>query len=188
MTSDADLLWTEGKTYTGPPLLTQKAPAKSKYRPPTKLLENPDAIVIGSGIGGMSMASILSQKKHMRVLLLEASPVPGGCTHVHEVDGFEFPTGVDSIGDMDPRVGRGMYRPTVDFITGGKLQWAKMPDVHEICTFGDEVYEWFSSPEKNVEWLTGQDAFSAGFCGSMLSGRVTYAAMTGNWFSLLGKP
>jgi phytoene dehydrogenase-like protein len=37
-------------------------------------------------------------------------------------------------------------------------------------------------------WLTGQDAFSAGFAGAMLSSRVTYAAMTGNWVSLLGAP
>jgi all-trans-retinol 13,14-reductase len=156
MTTDADFIWPEGATYEGPPLLTHTAPASSKYRPPEKLLENPDAIVIGSGIGGLGMASILAQKKHMRVLLLEAGPVPGGCTHMHEVDGFEFPSGIDSIGDMDPRVGRGMYRPTIDYLTGGKLKWAKMPDAHEICTFGDEVYEWFSSHEKNIEWVERQ--------------------------------
>jgi phytoene dehydrogenase-like protein len=153
MMSDADLFFTLGKKYEGPALLTAQRPAKAKYKPPTKLLENPDAIVIGSGIGGMGMASILAQKKHMRVLLLEAFNVPGGCTHVHELDGFEFASGVDSVGDMDPRVGRGLFRPAIDYLTGGKLQWAKMPDVHEICTFGDEVYEWFSSVEKNIEWV-----------------------------------
>jgi all-trans-retinol 13,14-reductase len=156
MRTDADLFFTPGKKYDGPPLLTAKMPAKAKYKKPTKLLNKPDAIVIGSGIGGLGMASILAQKKHMRVLLLEASKVPGGCTHVHEIDGFEFASGVDSIGDMDPRVGRGMYRPAIDFLTGGKLQWAKMPDVHEICTFGDEVYDWYSSPEKNIEWVERQ--------------------------------
>ena len=153
MKTDAELFFTPGKPHSGPPLLTAAAPAKSKYKAPTKLLASPDAIVIGSGIGGMGMASILAQKKGMKVLLLEAAPVPGGCTHVHEIDGFEFASGIDSIGDMDPRVGRGMFRPAIDFITGGKLEWAKMPDVHEICTFGDDVYEWFSSPEKNIEWI-----------------------------------
>ena len=34
-------------------------------------------------------------------------------------------------------------------------------------------------------WMTGQDVFSAGFCGAMLSSRITYAAMTGNWLSML---
>jgi all-trans-retinol 13,14-reductase len=153
MQTDTDLFFTPGKEYDGPPLLTAKMPAKAKYNAPTRLISNPDAIVIGSGIGGMSMASLLAQKKHMRVLLLEASPVPGGCTHVHEIDGFEFASGLDSVGDMDPRVGRGMFRPGFDLMTGGKLQWAKMPDVHEICTFGEDVYEWHSSHEKNIEWV-----------------------------------
>jgi len=150
---DSDLFYAPGWSNSGPPLLTAARTAKSKYKKPDSLLDNPDAIVIGSGIGGLGIASILAQKTGMRVLLLEANVVPGGCTHVHEIDGFEFPSGVDSIGDMDPRVGRGLYRPTIDYITGGKLHWAKMPDVHEICTFGDEVYEWFSSPEQNIEWV-----------------------------------
>jgi all-trans-retinol 13,14-reductase len=156
MKTDAELFFAPGATYDGPPLLTAARPAKAKYKAPTKLLEKPDAIVIGAGIGGMSMASILAQKKGMRVLLLESAPVPGGCTHVHEVDGFEFASGIDSIGDMDPRVGRGLFRASIDYVTQGKLKWAKMPDVHEICTFGDDVYQWYSSPEKNIEWVERQ--------------------------------
>ena len=153
MRSDSDLFFTPGQQYDGPPLLTAKVPAKAKYQAPTQLIDAPDAIVIGSGIGGLGMGSVLAQKRNMRVLVLEASPVPGGCTHVYEIDGFEFPSGVDSIGDMDPRVGRGMFRPAIDYITGGKLQWAKMPDRHEVCTWRDDVYEWFSSHEKNIEWV-----------------------------------
>jgi len=85
--------------------------------------------------------------------MLEHQSVPGGSTHCHELDGFEFNSGVDSIGDMDPRVGRGLFRATADFITGGQLEWAKMPDAHEICTFGEHSYEWFSSAEKNIAWV-----------------------------------
>lgn len=136
-----------------PPYLGQDNLARDKYRRPERLLRDPDAIVIGSGIGGLGIASILAQKKDARVLLLEANSVPGGCTHCHEIDGFEFNSGVDSIGDMDASKGRGVFRPTIDYITGGALEWAKMPDVHEICTFGDEVYEWYSSPEKNIAWV-----------------------------------
>lgn len=153
MTRDENLFYTPAWRNSGPPFLTASNTARSKYKPPTKLLSKPDAIVIGSGIGGLGIASILAQKKGMRVLVLEASAVPGGCTHVHELDGFEFASGLDSVGDMDPRVGRGLFRPTIDLITGGRLQWAKMPDVHEVSTFGDDVYEWFSSPEKNIEWV-----------------------------------
>lgn len=39
---------------------------------------------------------------------------------------------------------------------------------------------------KNL-YLTGQDAFSAGFCGAMLSSKITYSVITGNWFFMLQK-
>lgn len=153
MKTDAELFFQPGQAHGGPPLNTFESPSKSKYQKPTNYLENPDAIVIGSGIGGLGIASTLAQKRGMKVLLLEANSVPGGCTHVHELDGFEFPSGIDSIGDMDPRLGRGLYRPAIDFITGGKLQWAKMPDVHETACFGEDVYKWYSTPEQNIEWV-----------------------------------
>jgi len=153
MTTDSAVFFDAHQPYEGPALLTAQSPAKARYRPPRTLLKDPDAIVIGSGIGGLGIASLLAQKKNARVLLLEAQQTPGGCTHCHELEGFEFNSGIDSIGDMDPRVGRGLFRPTIDLITGGKLQWAKMPDVHEICAFGDEVYKWHSSAEQNIEWV-----------------------------------
>ncbi len=153
MPSDAELFYQTGQPYLGPAPLDAARPAKKRYQAPTRYLERPDAIVIGSGIGGLGVASLLAQRRGAKVLVLEANIVPGGCTHVHEIDGFEFPSGVDSIGDMDPRVGRKVNRPNIDYITGGQLRWAKMPDMHETVTFGDDTYEWFSSMEKNIEWI-----------------------------------
>lgn len=153
MKTDAELFYFPGKPNLGPAYITTKNPASKRYAKPAKLMDKPDAIVIGTGIGGLSIASTLAQKKGMKVLMLEHQKVPGGSTHCHELDGFEYNSGVDSIGDMDPRVGRGLFRATADFITGGKLEWAKMPDAHEICTFGKDTYEWFSSEEKNIEWV-----------------------------------
>jgi all-trans-retinol 13,14-reductase len=110
-------------------------------------------VIIGSGIGGLGLASLLAQKRGMKVLVLEANDVPGGCMHVHEVDGFEFNCGIDSVGDMNPDVGRGINRATADLVTQGQLKWAKMADVHEVCTFGDEEYRWHSSAEANLAWI-----------------------------------
>jgi len=140
---------------SGPPAyLSETNKASDKYRRPSKLLENPDAIVIGSGIGGMTVASMLARKRGYRVLLLEGQPTPGGCTHVHEIDGFEFPSGIDSIGDMDASVGRGLTRTTMDYVTDSQLDWAKMPDDHEVAHYeGVDEYTWYSSPEKNQQWL-----------------------------------
>lgn len=153
MPTTQELFFAPERPRRGPPYLTAHSPAKSRYQRPAAYLQNPDAIVIGSGIGGLSMASILAQKKGWKVLVLEANSVPGGCTHCHELDGYEFNSGIDSIGDMDPRVGRGLFRQTIDYVTGGRLEWARMPDLHEVCGFGDDRYDWFSSPEKNIEWV-----------------------------------
>lgn len=51
-----------------------------------------DAVVIGSGIGGLSAAALLS-KAGKRVLVLEQHDQAGGCTHTFENKGFEFDVG-----------------------------------------------------------------------------------------------
>ncbi|MBW1757817.1 MAG: NAD(P)/FAD-dependent oxidoreductase [Deltaproteobacteria bacterium] len=135
---------------------TAESPASARYSRPDRYLENPDAIVIGSGVGGMAIASILARKKKWRVLLLDGNDVPGGCTRCHELGGFEWNSGLDSVGDMDASLGRGICRPTFDYITGGRLEWAKMPDVHEVSYFGDDRYDWYSSIEKNIAWVESQ--------------------------------
>ena len=45
-----------------------------------------DAIVIGSGIGGLTTASLLSQIEHKRVLILERHFKIGGFTHTFRVN------------------------------------------------------------------------------------------------------
>lgn len=142
-----------GKKWDGLPLLTAERPASSRYRRPPSYLSNPDAIVIGSGIGGLGVASLLAQRRGWKVQVLELNQVPGGCMHMHEIDGFEFNSGIDSLGDLDPAHGRGLNRATIDYVTGGELKWAKMPDVHEVCVFGDELYSFYSSPEANIDWV-----------------------------------
>lgn len=135
--------------------LTEAQPAHTRYQPATKVIDNPDAIIIGSGLGALALASTLTQKRSMRVLVLEAGPVPGGATHVHEIDGYEFPAGVHSVGDMDIGVNPGaMHAYAANFVTGGALKWQRMPDAHEYCFLGDEGYPWYSTAEANIEHLS----------------------------------
>lgn len=51
-----------------------------------------DAVVIGSGIGGLTAAALLS-KAGKRVLVLEQHDQAGGCTHTFQNKGFEFDVG-----------------------------------------------------------------------------------------------
>lgn len=60
-----------------------------------------DAIVIGSGMGGMSCATTLSKLGH-KVLLLEQHYLPGGFTHMFGRKGFKWDVGVHVMGEMTP--------------------------------------------------------------------------------------
>jgi len=78
-----------------------------------------DVIVIGSGMGGLTCATMLGQLG-CRVLVLEQHYLPGGMTHVFRRKGFTWDVGVHAVGEVTPddRVGRLMAE-----LTGGRLQW-----------------------------------------------------------------
>lgn len=107
------------------PLVTDKEARKkvlkqafSVSRVPEKL----DAVVIGSGIGGLASAAILA-KAGKRVLVLEQHTKAGGCCHTFGENGLEFDTGIHYIGRMrEGNIGRFI----LDQITEGQLDWAPM--------------------------------------------------------------
>ena len=73
-------------------------PNKNLYKT-NKIPEFLDVIVIGSGIGGLSTAALLS-KCGRKVLVLEQHNIAGGSTHSFEDHGFEFDTGIHYVGNM----------------------------------------------------------------------------------------
>jgi len=82
-------------------------PQKLKYRRefhrdlfhPTKIPQDIDYIVIGSGIGGLSSAAILGRLGY-KVLVLEQHDRAGGCMHSFVENGYEFDTGIHYIGNV----------------------------------------------------------------------------------------
>ena len=58
-----------------------------------------DAIIIGSGAGGLTAAVALAQVGK-KVLVLEQHDRPGGWTHSFTLNGYRFSPGVHYIGDL----------------------------------------------------------------------------------------
>jgi all-trans-retinol 13,14-reductase len=81
-----------------------------------------DAIVIGSGIGGLAAAAALATQKK-RVLVLERHWQPGGLTQTFEREGFRFNVGVHYLGGFAPGQ---LNQRLFDTLTGGRLQMARI--------------------------------------------------------------
>jgi phytoene dehydrogenase-like protein len=92
-----------------------------------------DAIVIGSGIGGLAFASIMAKLRKWRVLVLERHFKIGGFTHTFaRPGGWSWDVGLHYVGDM----GEGMIgRRLFDFISDRGVTWSPMPDVYDIFTY-----------------------------------------------------
>ena len=90
-----------------------------------KLAETWDAIVIGSGIGGLTAAVLLGMHAGKRVLVLERHYVPGGFTHTFHRPGYEWDVGLHYIGQMQDE--NSAERRAFDHLTEGKVRWQHMP-------------------------------------------------------------
>jgi all-trans-retinol 13,14-reductase len=104
-----------------------------------------DAIVIGSGIGGMTAAASLAKLANKRVLVLERHYTAGGFTHTFRRPGYEWDVGIHYIGDMSHP--KAMGRRMFDFVTDGELQWEDMGDVYDRIFLGDNAYDFVKGYE-----------------------------------------
>ncbi len=110
--------------------------AQSYTRHP--VTEEYDAIVIGSGIGGLASAAMLAKHGGKRVLVLERHYAPGGYTHVFHRPGYDWDVGVHYIGDVAPG---STVRRVFDDISDGAIQWADMGEVYDRIIIGTDTYD-----------------------------------------------
>jgi len=116
-----------------------------------KLPSNLDAIIIGSGIGGLTTAALLS-KIGKKVLVLEQHYIAGGCTHCFEDGGYEFDTGIHYIGNIEKR------QKLLNMITETPIEWDKMGRednkfVYDEIRIGDLKHDYRAGQENFIRDL-----------------------------------
>ncbi|XP_007233620.2 inactive all-trans-retinol 13,14-reductase [Astyanax mexicanus] len=99
-----------------------------------KVPQNLDAIVIGSGIGGMTAAATIA-KLGKKVLVLEQHDQAGGCCHTFIEKGFEFDAGLHYIGQLHEN---SLFRVVMDQLTEGQLQFAELKQHFDTIVIGTE--------------------------------------------------
>lgn len=120
-----------------------------------------DAIVIGSGIGGLSVAATLA-KLGKKVLVLEQHDQAGGCCHTFVEKGYEFDVGIHYIGEM----AEGKFsRVLVDQLTESGIEWARLDDVY------DTVVLRMNEEEEEKEGKAGEEKRKRKRVFSVPSGR-----------------
>ena len=119
-------------------LLNKTSIMIQSYKQKINLEEKYDAIIIGSGIGSLCTAALLS-KEGKKVLVLERHYTAGGFTHVFKRKGYEWDVGIHYIGEVQNP--NSPIRKMFDYISNNKLEWADMGEVYDKIIIGDKTYD-----------------------------------------------
>ena len=112
-----------------------------------------DAIIIGSGIGGLTTAALLA-KLGKRVCVLEQHYTAGGYTHAYENQGYEWDVGVHYIGEVHKPWS--VLRRVFDVISDNQLKWAPMDDNFDRIVLGDLTFDYVAGREPMTAALKQQ--------------------------------
>jgi len=116
-----------------------------------KIPDNLDAIIIGSGIGSLTTAAIMS-RAGKRVLVLEQHDQAGGCCHTFIDKGYEFDVGIHYIGEMGHQT---LNKTLLDQICEGQVEWSPLDDDFDVIQIG------YGSDGRTYPVATGTEAWKS---------------------------
>ncbi len=108
-----------------------------------------DVVIIGSGLGGLECASILSRNGR-RVLLLESNAQTGGCMQSYKRHGMAFDTGLHYVGGLGE--GESLYA-AFRYLGLLELPWQRLDDEFDKITIGERTFSFSQGFEPFVEGL-----------------------------------
>lgn len=109
-----------------------------------------DAVIIGSGLGGLECAHILS-KAGMSVLLLERGTQAGGCLQSYRRLGLAFDTGFHYVGGLDK--GQSLHS-AFRHLGLLRLPWQRLDNHFDRVTIGNQTFNFAQGYDAFVETLT----------------------------------
>lgn len=101
-----------------------------------RLAQSYDAVIIGSGMGGLTTAALLSDLG-WKVCVLEQHYTAGGYTHSYDRNGYEWDVGVHYIGAVGSQT---RIRKMFDHLTRSAIKWAPMAEEYDRFYVGDKVF------------------------------------------------
>jgi all-trans-retinol 13,14-reductase len=110
-----------------------------------------DAIVIGSGVGGLTCASLLARLYRKRVLLIEKHFKFGGYSHSFQrPGGYSWDVGLHYVGRMGES---DQLRLVMDKVTGDRVEWHKFPDPFQHAVFPGFKIPFYSDEARHKRTL-----------------------------------
>lgn len=112
-----------------------------------------DVIIIGSGLGGLICAYLLS-KAGKKVLVLEKGKQPGGCLQSYRRNGLTFDTGFHYVGGLEE--GQSLHS-AFKLLGLTQLPWKKLDDAFDRIRIGKQDFSFYQGFDRFQEYL--QDLF-----------------------------
>jgi len=124
-----------------------------------------DAIVVGAGLGGLSVATMLA-RNGLGVLLLERHNVPGGYATSFVRGRYEFEVALHELSGIGPpeRPG-GLYRYLEYLGVADKVDFIRLPHLYRAIFLGEGGAA-PGSPELDITLPVGREAFEDALCQS----------------------